>query len=159
MDDKQNLTPELKQAYDRIMNTPAPTKNIPVATQPGTAGPQAPTPTPPIPTPGPSVTPPTATPNTPIATPNTTPQPTPTHAPFLSSIPPRPVTQTGSFAFSDKKVQQAPTPTPAAHPGAVAGGTSAVVVNKKLSGPIVAILIVVLVVVWTLFWAKFFNIF
>ena len=158
MDDKQNLTPELKQAYDRIMNTPAPATTTPVA-QPNTTTPQAPTPQPPIPTPGPSVTPPTTTAPSTISTPATTPQPEPAQSPFLSSVPPRQVTSTGSFSFSDKKGQAPTAPTTTHQAGVVPGGASTAATNKKLSGPIVAILIAVLVVVWTLFWAKFFNIF
>lgn len=162
MDDKQGLTPDLKQAYDRIMNTPAPATSAPATPPSQATSPQAPAPQPPIPAPGPSVTPPSAAPMTPNAATPTTPNATPpqqegAHAPFLSSVPPHPVAQTGSFSFSDKKPQ---TPAPATHPGAALGGTSAVVAaNKKLSGPIVAILITVLVVAWTVFWAKFFNIF
>lgn len=74
---KQELTPELKQIYDRVMNTQV---------KPSPAPQQAPTATPP---------PPQAQ-----QAPNQTSQES-----FLSSVPPRPVTAAQSFAFSGKTAE------------------------------------------------------
>lgn len=155
MDDtNKNLSPDLKQAYDRVMNIP-----VGGTTPPSPAAPQAIPPAPTIPVPGPSITPPISglsqTPPSsppPVTEPSAPPQSEGPHTPFLSSVPPHPVSETGTFVFSDKKGVN---PAPAAHPDAVSVAKS----GTKLSGPIIAVLITVLVIVWTVFWAKFFKIF
>lgn len=142
---KQNLTPELKQIYDRVMNTQVkkPEPAAPVA---------APT----------TTTAPNAAPQTPVAAAN--PNPTPTTAPqqpqpggnvgnnaFLSSTPPRPLTGDKTFVFTGNKMTTAQGTTEVHAPGTVA--------KKKISPPILIAGIVVGVVVWALIWAKVFGLF
>ena len=128
---KQALTPELKQIYDRVMNTQVAGKTP--------AGP-SPTPTTNIPnTPPPEAS---GQPNTaPLSNPaaaQTGVVPEPAAQPFLSSVPPRPVADTKQFVFTGKKIET---------PNASMGGAQ-VQVNgsKKLSGKIIAVLVGVLII-------------
>lgn len=140
----QNLSPDLKQIYDRVMNTPA---------KGGT-----PTPTPPPPPPAAP-----AAPSTPPVAPES-PKPAGVginpaissqppmqnleNEPFLTSAPPRPLqTSVGvkSFALGkEKKVDSSPAP---------AGAKEE---KKGMSKVLIAILIGIFFAAWTFFWVVFF---
>lgn len=144
---KQNLTPELKEIYDRVMNTQV--QNTPGAPMNGADAAK----TPPIPENHPQNT--MAAPSMPQATPNPTPvpPPPPTSAPAPSSAPnpaaPNPIGKSSNFVFTGNKMT-----TPA--------GTTTVQVNtggKKISGMVIVGLVVVLLAVWAVFWAKIFGLF
>lgn len=142
---KQELNPELKEIYDRVMNTQAKSE-----AQPQSAPSQ----------------PPPATPQAPAAPPGTVRNPAPpppvgqnilrgataeaNQDPFFSPPPQRSITDTKPFVFTGNKVT-----TPQA-PYATQSQMN-LTSSKRVSGPIIAVLVVVLIVVWTLFWAKFFG--
>ncbi|OIP57405.1 MAG: hypothetical protein COX79_00420 [Candidatus Levybacteria bacterium CG_4_10_14_0_2_um_filter_36_16] len=151
MDDKkQGLTPELKQIYERVMNTPASSTPAPAA-QP-VVPPQ---------TPPPVTTPPQAqqaAPLTPPPTIQTGPAPaTNINITLPPSPSPRALNDTGTskpFVFSSDVKKP--------------GGSQPVDTNravmakkegKKLSVKIIILLVVVLIIVWGVFWAKFFKFF
>ena len=159
---KQELNPELKEIYDRVMNTQVKSEG-----QPQSAPSQ----------------PPPATPQAPSAPPGTVRNPAPPPAgqsdlggatadaerdPFFSPPPQRaPSTavslhsQPGSLAPAGAGAQSAPFVftgsklTTSREPNA---SQSQTYTNKKLSGPIIAVLVAVIIVAWALFWAKFFGI-
>lgn len=145
---KQDLTPELKQIYERVMNTqvqklaPSPPSTTPGTTPPAATSAPVSSPQPPIP-------------NMPAGTPQAAQPPqaptTPQQGGFLSSVPPRPLTDTQSFAFTGNKVTTQPASQ--GHP------QKGIVEGKKISTPIIALLVVVLITAWGLFWAKFFGLF
>ena|SRR3990172_8370433 len=132
---KQELNPELKEIYDRVMNT-----QVKSEAQPQSA---------------PSQPPPQA-PQAPAAPPGTVWNPAPPPSaeakqdPFFSPPPQRSITDTKPFVFTGNKV------TTPQEPNASQSQTHT---NKKISAPIIAVLVVVLIVVWALFWAKFFGLF
>lgn len=157
---KQDLTPELKQIYERVMNTqvkkpegvtqgvgqptpPAAGQTPSVGTLSGGAGlsgasTPAPPPPPPLSNVAPNPTPPQGS--------------TQPNEGFLSSVPPRPVTESKSFVFTGNKIT-----TPQSSP--IAGAQTGLAGGKKISGKIIALLVVVLFVVWAVFWTKFFGLF
>lgn len=155
---QQSLTPELKQIYERVMNTqvsPNTPPAAPVQTATPTPSPVTPpvsapvTPSQPMPSqPVPEI--PTAPPVTqPIAN---NPAPNSTPAQNLGGIAQKPLSANPQpFTFSNK----APSPTQAANPNQPFSATTKP--KKKMSGMIIGALVVVLVAVWTLFWIKFFN--
>lgn len=141
---QQNLTPELKQIYERVMNTQV-KKDEPQAPAPQSTS---------------STTPPPAAPTIPVATSSTPTTPTVPQAPaqneaFLSSVPPRPITDSSKpFVFTGKA------PKPEEHAQQPSGSPSATPTkSKKISTPIIAVLVIVLVVVWGVFWAKLLGLF
>ncbi|KKR26496.1 MAG: hypothetical protein UT57_C0032G0009 [Microgenomates group bacterium GW2011_GWC1_39_7] len=135
MDPKKNLTPELKQIYDRVMNTQVKKPENPTETPSG-----------PITNPVPS----------PIEA-NVTPSPLPSQEPIQQPSPnpaaPSPINTaptTKPFVFTGNKISSPQVKTET-------GNQAHVSQNKKLSGKIVAMFVVVLIVIWTLIWAKFFG--
>lgn len=158
---KQDLTPEMKQIYDRVMNTQVNKPQTPPSvsqTQPASPLSELNTSqlsTPPIPE-SQSTTAPQEAIQTPPVSPAT---PTAQAAPdssseseaFLSSVPPRPVTDNQSFAFSNNKVTTGTSSAPAPQ----VSNTS----QKKFSTPVIAFGMIVLVVVWAVVWAKIFGLF
>ena len=128
---KQELNPELKQIYERVMNTQV---GAPASPQ-SPISEQAPTQSVP---PHPAIqTPAKATTNV-------------TQDPFQASAPQGPAVDTKPFVFTGNKVttpQETHTPQ----------SQSAAVISKKMSEPIIAVLALILIVVWGLFWAKFFG--
>ncbi len=153
---KQNLTPELKQIYDRVMNTQANPQTTPNAAQtPGqapTTTPGSTAPTSPLGTTPPS-TPIMPAPNAPVSgiptsTPNSTPGTMAPNQPFLSSVPPRPVTDdTKPFVFNGK-----------APAGAnQTKGESKLAGLKKIPMPVIAAGAVVLIIVYGVICAKLFG--
>ena len=148
---QQNLTPELKQIYDRVMNTqvakPQGASQIP--SQPQTAAPQ--TSIPPQDA-SPASPPPPASAPTPSAPQTQAPAVPASPASFLSSMPARPITDTAkSFTFSGKVDEKTDEKTP--HAPAQEQKAS----GKKISGKMIGFLAVGLVVIWSLFWVKFFG--
>ncbi len=159
---KQNLTPELKEIYDRVMNTAA----KPITPQPAASTPSALKPSEAAVSP-PAVSRPEAVPH---AAPAATPEPVVDNPPsqdattqaggaavgesneFLSSVSPRPLQDIGvkAFSFSGKKVTAttADEATPAATPAAKKGG---------ISKPILITLIGVFIVIWSVTWAIFLG--
>lgn len=157
---KQDLTPELKEIYDRVMNTTA------------KAAPAAPTTplTPPTATPAPEMHPAemhtTVAPTQPVETTPMQPTSQETQNPqmtdsgeqgatqgneeFLSSAPARPLQDIGvkAFAYTGKKV----TATTADAANAAAPPLQAAS-KKGISKPILIVLVFVFVVVWGVFWA------
>ncbi len=142
---QQNLTPELKQIYERVMNTQV-KKDTPQAS--ATPQPATTTTTPP---PASPTTPPE---NTAPATPQTPQAPAQNEA-FLSSVPPRPITDSSKpFVFTGKA------PKPEEHAQQPSGSPTATPTkSKKISTPIIVVLVVVLVIVWGVFWAKLLGLF
>ena len=134
---KQDLNPELKQIYDRVMNTqvgskPSGAESLPPGQSPlGGGGGGAP------------ATPPPTQPHVPVqpAPAQTTPQP----------VVLQPISEPKSFVFTGNKIVSPQ------------GGThtdSNVITSKKgLSGSIIAVLVVILVIAWGSFWAKIFGLF
>lgn len=130
---KQDLNPELKQIYERVMNTQVSKPETPIA---GSATP-----------------PPPATPDAASAqTAPPPPQPNPTGAPFISNAAPKPITENKTFVFTGNKIV-----TPQNQPHAPAN--TATPAKKGVTGPIIGVLVVILVVVWGVFWAKIFALF
>ena len=132
---KQELNPELKEIYDRVMNTQVKSESQPQST--------------------PSQTPP-ATPQAPTAPPPPAGQiplrgatAEASQDPSLSSAPVRPLVDTKPFVFTGNKVttQQEP------H----TSQSQMFSTPKRVSGPVIAVLVVILIVVWALFWAKIFG--
>ena len=68
-----------------------------------------------------------------------------------SGIPTKAGLDDKSFVFTGNKIT---TPQPAEGPTGQKHATSS---GKKMSGPLIMILIIVLIIVWGLFWAKFFG--
>jgi hypothetical protein len=132
MDNKKtNLTPELKEIYDRVMNTTAPQQ-------------AAPTPPPPsihADIPSPLNTPPAAAPVIQMPTPAED---------ALSSTPARPVSEIDNKAFSFSGT--APTP-----PSAPQTDKSSQKKESKISLPILIVIGIVFLVVWGVFWAIIFG--
>lgn len=133
MDPKNtDLTPELKQVYDRVMNTQIKTPESLSATPPSSQ-PSAPAPLP----------------SAPSQTPSTTPSnPTTGQDPFLSSLPPRPIADTKPFVFTGNKVT-----THEENQSSRVKSSS----SNKISVKIIGLVVVVLIVVWALFWTKLFG--
>lgn len=160
---KANLTPELKEIYDRVMNTTSTPKAPAQPSQQAAPTPQNP-PSPPIQPQGmPSLSEPIAPP--PLPGPQ---QPPPVQPQFhgpqnsesltetsnpaeeaLSSTPARPISNDGVFSFSGGSVKNSPT----TQSGLSAQG------NKKtlISKPILIILGLIFVVIWGIFWAIIFG--
>ncbi len=141
---KQDLTPELKQIYDRVMNTQVAGKT-PAGLN---SAPDTPI----------SSTPPTNTQSQSAATPLVNPtisQPGTTQEsvsqPFLSSVPPRPIADTKPFVFTGKKIETSST-LPEGNQVQANG-------SKKMSGKIIAVSVGALIILWSVFWAKFFGLF
>lgn len=133
---KQDLSPELKEVYERVMNTQA---------KPTTGGAPAPAPTVPqaAPTPSPSMpTPPAPAPAAP--TPEAAP-PTPT--PTTQTIEPT-TPAPSTFAFSGNKMTSPQ--------GTAAKDTAG---KKKIPPFVIPIGVVVLVIAWAALWAKIFGLF
>ena len=151
MDNKKtNLTPELKEIYDRVMNTSAPQKPAPVPPQPNLS---ATTPPPiQIGIPNPLNTPPVNVP-----TMSTMPPPpdtslngmTPAEN-ALSSAPARPVSEIDNKAFSFSGT--APTPPPVPQTDKPVGKK-----ESKMSLPVLIVIGIVFLVVWGVFWAIIFG--
>ena len=149
MDNKKtNLTPELKEIYDRVMNTTAPQKAAPVPPQPNLS---AATP-PPVQTgiPNPLNTPPAAAPVMPSmpALPKLN-EPTPAEN-ALSSTPARPVSEIDNKAFSFSGT--APTPPAVPQTDKPVGKK-----GSKMSLPVLIVIGIVFLVVWGVFWAIIFG--
>lgn len=146
----QNLSPDLKQIYDRVMNTPAnggsatpppPPASTPTPTTPPVASPQNQTVPPVAPQPKPSLE----------INPTISPQPPMQSAepePFLTSAPPRPLQGSvgvKSFALGkEKKAESSPAP---------AGAKEE---KKGMSKVLIAILIGIFFIAWSFFWVVFF---
>lgn len=170
---KTNLTPELKEIYDRVMNTsggasavkatgalpttpatppPANPLDPPSATMPS---PQPTTPSPSAPIAPPQVGAPTTVNPTPVP-PMTPPGGMPEMAPLqpnaaedaLTSTPARPISEGNTFAFSGtaKPVPGMPGATP-----------TKVKTKTKISLPIIIVLGVVFIIIWGVFWAIIFG--
>lgn len=176
---KTNLTPELKEIYDRVMNTSAsPQASTPKATseplQPTApkadpTPPPPPTPQPQMPvapaTPNPAPPPPTAQPQMPAAPVVDAPQPTaaaPVENPSmpalpgsaeeaLTSTPARPLSEGNTFAFNGNTVNTAPPPKTEMNAGRTVKG------KFKISIPMLLIAGLVFMVVWGVFWAIIFG--
>ena len=160
---KQDLNPELKQVYDRVMNTKVAAQgNAPSEqTAPGTPPPPSVAPNPQNPlgaAPG-STSPQTSQENTPQSPPGASPMQGSAQAPvqgtpqnqFLSSAPPRPVAGgTGSFVFTGNKVI---TPQGGAQAQKTGGG------KGLFSSKIILLLVLILIAVWGVLWAKIFALF
>ena len=141
MDQKnQNLTPELKQIYNRVMNTqvkqpPAPAASTGPITTPSNGG---------------QVTPPTPQTTTPqpIAQPSSLPTNQPSGT--LPSVPPRPLTDDKKpFVFNGKVEGEQNDTQPGTHAAE----------GKKISGSVIVLGVAVLIIVWGLLWAKIFGLF
>lgn len=170
MDSKQNLTPELKEIYDRVMNTPAGAKSAtaqPTVTAQPTTAPAPPTThngTPPptasaIPA-APTMTPPTAAIPVPPAPTIAEATPPVDSSEYLSSAQPRPLQDIGTkpFSFSGKVVTATtadavkPAPNAPASTAAAQPATAPSAPKKGLSTPVVVVLFVAFALVWTFFW-------
>jgi hypothetical protein len=181
---KTNLTPELKEIYDRVMNTSAASKapaasSPPLPTTPPPAAPTIPSPQPSNTNPLPSTMPPLpqmpSAPN--IGGPISPAQsigmavPPPAQAP---SLPQMPNTDMGMAPLMPSPAEQALSNTPArpltegntfsfngvAHAPQPATGNSAVVKTKKkakISLPVLIVLGIVFIAVWGVFWAIIFG--
>lgn len=155
MDNKKtNLTPELKEIYDRVMNTTAPQK---VTSTPPPVQPNVPASTPlspPVHTdiPNPLNAPPAAIPAMPLMPPslNTSLGGTTPAENALSSTPARPVSEIDNKAFSFSGT--APTP-PAVPQTDKAIGKK----ESKMSLPVLIVIGIVFLVVWGVFWAIIFG--
>ena len=163
---KTNLTPELKEIYDRVMNTssgktaasagttpPLPTS----AVVPPVAPPTMPTPPTPSPLSAPGTMPTTPTLEMP-ATPNLggsmmPPIGSPAED-ALSSAPARPISEGNTFSFSG--TAQAPAPASLV-PGATPANTPGTKKKAKISLPVLIVLGLVFLIVWGLFWAIIFG--
>lgn len=163
---KTNLTPELKEIYDRVMNTssgktaasagttpPLPTS----AVVPPVAQPAIPTPPTPSPLLAPGTMPATLTLEMP-ATPNLggsmmPPIGSPAED-ALSSTPARPVSEGNTFSFSG--TAQAPAPASIV-PGATPANNPGTKKKAKISLPVLIVLGLVFLIVWGLFWAIIFG--
>lgn len=155
MDSKQNLTPELKEIYDRVMNTPA-----------GATGAAAAPTTPTSPNPVTGTVPPVNTTQTPPPAPapipaaSAIPEATPAvdSSEYLSSAQPRPLQDIGTkpFSFSGKVVTattaDAPKPAANAPTAAVQPAAASSAPKKGLSTPVVVVLFIAFALVWTFFW-------
>ena len=158
---QQNLTPELKQIYERVMNTTVspnpkpPTPSAPVTPSqiptPMMTGPTEATPTPVPPGPDQSAANPAA--QAPTAPPPAQQVPSPAQPQNYESVPPRPLTNAGAqpFVFSAKA------PTAAQTGNTPQTFASAAKPKKKMSNAVIGALVLVLIVVWSLFWVKFFK--
>lgn len=145
----QDLSPDLKQIYDRVMNTPA--KGSSATPPPPTF---SPTPTvPPVTSPQNQSVPPVTPQSRPSQDLNPTipPQPPMQNAepePFLTSAPPRPLQGSvgvRSFALGKEKKTEAKS---------ILAGTKEE--KKGMSKVLIAILIGIFFVAWSFFWVVFF---
>lgn len=159
---KANLTPELKEIYDRVMNTTGTPKPPAQPTTPAAASPAPQSPpiqpqgmpalneplTPP-PMPGPQQPPPVQPQFHGLQQPEPPPgAPSPAED-ALSSAPARPISQGGSFSFSGGNVKGNNAPQ---------NNTTSTVKKKALiSKPILITLGLVFVAVWGIFWAIIFG--
>lgn len=163
---KTNLTPELKEIYDRVMNTKGAAVAPASTTPPPTAIP-TPQPVTAIPTPQAGMPPigqPSATPPMPsLGGINQPPPPAQPLAPppgmpaapempslgtnaeqALTSTPARPISEGNTFSFNGGDIK------PTASPSAPADATKK---KPKISLPLLIVLGVVFIVVWGVFWA------
>jgi len=153
----QNLSPDLKQIYDRVMNTPAkggsvtpPPPSTPTSTPPPIATPTASPANPPQ-----SVTVAPIVDNQPKPSaeinPTIPPQPpmqSVENEPFLTSAPPRPLQRSvgvKSFALGKEKKEDSKP--------AIAGTATE---KKGMSKVLIGILIGIFFIAWTFFWVVFF---
>ncbi|OGH16984.1 MAG: hypothetical protein A3C30_01900 [Candidatus Levybacteria bacterium RIFCSPHIGHO2_02_FULL_40_18] len=135
---KQELNPELKQIYDRVMNTQvktqAPTSAPAVSSQPTLSVPASPSQG----GQNPSAPPPPAS-----VPPGGASQPG-------ASAPPVGGIQSTPFVFTGNKIttpQLSQTSQPQMNTAPA----------KKISGPMIAVGVVILIVIWAFFWAKIFG--
>lgn len=142
---KQELNPELKQIYDRVMNTQAARPQQPAPS----AQPQPGTPT----VPSQTLTPPIVTPPQPV--PSGGAVPAPQNVPGQSVTPQPIVPNSGSFVFTGNKVI-APKNDGKAQPAA---GAQKFAAKKGFSGKLITVGLVLLIVVWGVVWAKIFGLF
>lgn len=137
----QDLSPDLKQIYDRVMNTPA--KGAP--TPPPPTQPAAPPPNSTTPPPFTAVASPNPNAQKPPTPPTTTSEPE--DQPFLTSAPPRPLQGSiGVKSFSLGKENKESKPT--------ANATSTD--KKGISKTLIIILGVIFFAAWIFFWVVFF---
>ncbi len=162
---KTNLTPELKEIYDRVMNTSASTQAQPKATaeplQPATPPPPTGTtaPSPATPQPTVSATPPPPTVSAqPAATPVMPPPSSPSMPPMpgtaedaLSNTPPRPISEGNTFSYSGS------TPSSSVMNAPQAAEAKAPKGKFKLTMPLLIGIGVVFIAVWGVFWAIIFG--
>lgn len=141
---KSNLTPELKEIYDRVMNTTATPKTPPKA-------PTVP-PAPKADTQAPAMNSLNPTPTANAASLNSQ-QPTPAED-ALTNTPARPLSSQNTFSFSGKAE-----PMPEAPSVSLDETVGKKKKNQmKLSLPILIVLGIAFIVVWGLFWAVMFGI-
>lgn len=163
MDNKKqaNLSPELKEIYDRVMNTSSPQAT---SSEKGTA-PQTTVASPPPPTSPPSSplsTPPPPAPTAPKMTPPPlpdTPEATPESA--LSSTPPRAISDIGSKPFSFSGTAKPLAPVKEEVKAEKKEGEENVTEEKKKSSfsmPLLIGLGVLFIAVWGIFWAVLLGI-
>lgn len=140
---KQDLSPELKEVYERVMNTRAPTP----------AAPTTPNATPQPAAAQPSVVPPTSQPTpavpaapTPVVAPPTPEAPKPADGASAQVVTPAAPGPT-SFSFSGNKMT-----TPQ-------GTTTNNAAKKKIPPFAIPIGVVVLIIAWAALWAKVFGLF
>ena len=133
---KQTLTPELKEIYDRVMNTQAANPVVPAPIANATQAP-------PIQPANPASPFPLQSPVNPVAQPAA-------NEGFLSSVPPRPLTDTKSFVFTGNKVTTQDKQS-TVHAPSPAG--------KKISSKIIALIVGVVIIMWSVLWAMIFGLF
>lgn len=137
MDGNKNLNPQLKEIYDRVMNTNiAPTAN---------SAPQAPAPTPT--TPAPTQNQPSPTPNV-----NQSAPPPPTNEGFVFSSKNK-LQEVHSDVTPQTNVNGQPIP-----PQAEAHTTSTTVSHKGFLNGKIVVLLVIFIFVWTFFWLIFLGV-
>lgn len=153
---KQNLTPELKAIYDRVMNTPV---GSPPGGNPPAPGSTPPTPTPPQPPTPSSSQPPPPTPSEapPVPTPATPPE----SAAPLPSIPPRQIDTTDKpFVFSASNKQETKQEKhDSEQPQPEAASTNEAPKKKLLSPPVMALGGVAFLILYAVIWLKIFKFF
>lgn len=173
---KQNLTPELKEIYDRVMNTAAkpvvpvpPTGSKAATSTIGATTPEAPkTPAAEKPLTATAATTPPVPINAPPTLPDVADQTATTQVggddagssgEFLSSVSPRPLQDIGvkSFSFSGKKVTATTADEINAKAADQTAGGGVPQAKKGISKPILIALMFVFIIVWAVFWAVFLG--
>lgn len=125
---KQELNPELKEIYERVMNTQVKTPaSSPPVTPPPAQNPSAPT----------AVSPPAG--GSELGS----------FAPAGAGAQSAPNVETKPFVFTGSKITTPQDPLTSQSQTAAPG--------KKISGPIIIGSVVILVILWGLFWAKIFG--
>lgn len=150
---KQDLSPELKEVYDRVMNTTA----KPTQTPPPAGGPNPSTPTPAAPaatvqvetqTSAPANEPNQSSAPTMVTTTVQTPATSPTSQPAAAGNMPAgtaPAAAPTAFVFNGNKM--------------TSDGKTTAAGKKKTPGFLIPLGVVILVIAWAAIWAKFFGIF